>query len=81
MKNTIVNIATFSVMTGCAVFGGSLLFTAGALTITGWVVATTFFVGGATHATMYLVSLLPEKKDSKEIDGKKPGTQPAASNS
>lgn len=62
------NIANLFAGVGLAVFGGSLLFGAGSLTVLGWCVALPMFLGGTGIVTLNVIAMLPEKAQKKVED-------------
>jgi hypothetical protein len=76
---------------GLSLFAGMFLFSAGSLTVLGWLVFLPLFVGSTGHFALAIYSLLPEKVEgadavvketpAKEKEGLKPAPETAGAQS
>jgi len=71
MENTITNVSVLFVGIGLAVFAGSFIFSAGALTVLGWAIFGPMFIGalGLIGVTCYAF-VTSFKKDEKKVEKK-----------
>jgi len=67
---TITNVATLCMSFGLAVFAGSFLFSAGTLSVVGWLVTIPLFIGATGHTALSVYNLIPEGKEKPAVDPK-----------
>ena len=72
---TINNVATLCMSFGLAVFAGSFLFSAGTLSVIGWLVTIPLFIGATGHTAISVYNLIPEAKEKPAKDEKQ-GVKP-----
>lgn len=74
---TINNVATLCMSFGLSIFAGAFLFSAGSLSVIGWLCMVPLFVGATGHTAISVYNLIPERKDKpagEEINNVKPQT-------